>query len=77
MKWTGIKKAISTINKCHIAKRNVWANVHTGEVVVSSPDQPMDEAWSAWKCIYSYSGLGCEVPSMAYLRAVADKALAE
>ena len=75
MKWYGIKNAVSRLKNSASLNQNVFADMETGCVFVSDAEGFLDAM--SLRCVWEYSGLYRNVPTMVELRAACDVKLSE
>lgn len=75
MKWTGIKNAVSALKNSASLGMNVFADMETGRVFVTDAEGFTDA--EGLRCVWEYSGLRRNVPTMAGLRAACEDKLGE
>ena len=75
MKWVGIKQSVSRLKNSASLNANVFADMETGRVFVSDAEGFTDT--SELRCVWEYSGLRRNVPTMAELRAACEDKLGE
>ncbi len=75
MKWTGIKGAVGRLKNSAGLSQNVFADMESGRVYVTDAEGFL--AVTSLRCVWEYSGLYRNVPTMAELRAACDAKRAE
>lgn len=75
MNWVGIKNAVSQLKNSASLNANVFADMETGRVFVTDAEGFTDT--SGLRCVWEYSGLRRNVPTMAGLRAACENKLGE